>query len=91
MRHNPESAGVILHKSHVEIPGTIGTVHRYHAHLRSAFLKIKADFDLEVNHAEYLKLVVFSVTEKMGPEFQRQTTLVFGVINRPARKSPSLT
>ena len=67
MRANLEAAGVTLHEAPVENPGTIGVVERYHAPLRAAYFKIRADLDRSNTDAECLKLEIFAVNSTMGP------------------------
>lgn len=91
MRENLAAEGVTLHEAPVENPGTIGTVERYHAPLRSAYNKIRMELSKETSDIECLRMAVFAVNSTMGPAGLCPILLVFGVIPRPARMNPSIT
>lgn len=91
MRANCQGDGVTFHEAGIENPGALGTFQRYHAPRRSTFLKIRAELGRETTARYCLQLAVFSVIATIGTEGLCPMLLVFGVIPRPARKTPSLT
>ena len=54
-------------------------------------MKIRAELNRKTNDADCLQMAVFPVNSTIGPEGLCPTLLVFGVIPRPARNTPSLT
>lgn len=91
MRSNLEVDGVTLHEAAIEHPGAIGTVERYHAPLRSSFLKLLSELERKTTETRFLQLAVFFINSTIGPESLCPMLLVFGIIPRPARKTPCLT
>lgn len=75
----------------VENPGEIGTVERYHEPLIASYFKFRMDLCKGTSHAECLQLAVFAVSDQMGPDGVCPILLVYGVLPRQARKSPSPT
>lgn len=66
-------------------------VERYHALVRASYFRIRMDMDRETTDAECLRMVVFYVNYTMDPEGLCPILLVFSVIPKPARTSPSIT
>lgn len=84
-----EASWKILEGEPIETPGCIGTVERYHAPLRAAFVKIRAEVDGSTPHHECLRMAVFEVNSTVGPEGLCPILMVFDYIRRPARTSTS--
>lgn len=89
MKSIPETAGVTLHESSVEKPGTIETIKRHHAPLRAKYIKIRMDLVRDTTDAECLKMAVLAVTSRMGPDVLCPILLALNVIRRPPRTTPS--
>lgn len=91
MRANMDAAGIRLREAPIESPGAIGVVERYHAPLRGIYEKIRKEMARDHTDVECLKMAVFSINATVGPEGLCPMLLVFGVIPRPARSTPSAT
>lgn len=91
LRGNLDAHGITLQEAPIETPGAIGTVERYHAPLRAAYERIRAEVKTGMTDDECLKMAVFAVNSTVGPEGLCPILLVFGAIPRPARTSPTIT
>lgn len=80
-----ESSGVKLEEAPIENPGSIGTVERYHAPLRAAFNKLRADLDSSISDTDCLQAAVHAVNATVGPEGLCPILLVYGALPRPIR------
>lgn len=81
-------AGVALHEAPNENSGSIGVVEPYHAPLCAAFNRIKRILGNSVKDEEGLRMVMFAVNARMGPEGLCPTLLAFGTLTRPEIHSP---
>ena len=90
-RNCTNSEGIQLLEAPVESPSTMTHVERYHAPLRSAYLKIRSDLPRTESDADCLQMAVKSVNDTVGPEGLCPTLLVYGSIPRPARQTPADT
>lgn len=79
-----EADGVTLQEAAIENLGAIGTVERYHAPLRAAFMKIRDELGLETIYKRCLQMAIFSVNATVGPEGLCPMLPLFGSIPRPA-------
>lgn len=86
-----DAEGITMKEAPIETPGAIGIVERYHAPLRAAFDKIRADSPRNTTDAECLRMAVYAVNNTTGPEGLCPTLLVFGALPRPARRIPSVS
>lgn len=72
-------------KEPIETPCAIGTVERYHAPLRLAFERIRANFERQISHQECMNMKVFSINCTVCSEGLCPAFLVFGAVPLPAR------
>lgn len=91
MRTNLDDEGITLIEALIETPGKIGLVERYHARLRVAYNKQRAELDRCTSDAECLKMAVVATNSTIGPEGLFAILLVYWAIPRPSRYTPSLT
>lgn len=92
LRAEHEAPGVILKEAPIENPGTVGTVERSQAPLRSTNTKIRAEAERKRTDMECLKMAVFTVNQTVGrPEGLFLTLRVFRTICRPAHTTSSVS
>lgn len=80
-----EAEGITLLEAPVESPFTMSHVERYHAPLRTAYLKIRDSLPRSETDSDCLQMAVKSVNDTTGPEGLCPTLLVYGSIPRPPR------
>ena len=89
-KRNAAADGIIMEEAPIESPGSIGIVERYHAPLRSAYVKLRQTLSKgDVRDDECLRMAVYATNCTMGPEGLVPMLLVFGALPRPARTTPS--
>lgn len=86
-----EADGIEVTQAPIESPNTMSHVERYHAPLRSAFLKIRDSLPRSDSDSDCLQMAVKAANDTIGPEGLCPTLLVFGSLPRPARRSPADT
>lgn len=91
IHQNTEDAGIKQREAPIKTSGAMGTVQRYHGHLRSVDDKIRREMTREFSDKKCLSMEVFAKNATVVPESLCTTLLVFGVIPSPARKTPSAT
>lgn len=80
MKENLAADGVTVHEAVVGSPGAIGTVERYHAPLRAAFLKLRSDMHRHITDTHCLQLAVLAVNATIGPKCRCPMLLVSGFL-----------
>lgn len=85
MHGNCQASGVKLKETPLESTGSIGTVERYHAPLRTAFEIIRMEMGREVSYVQCLKMEVFATNRNVGPEGLCPMPSLFGKFSYPAR------
>lgn len=81
--------GIQLHEALIERPGAIRKVERYHALLRLACEKIRADSGKQISNQECLELSVFAINCTVRPERLCAAFPALGADSRPARMTPA--
>lgn len=91
MLYNMDAAGITVREAPNETPGEIGMVEWYHSPLRATNENIRKELSWDHTYVECLTMAVFYINATVGPEGLCSMLLVFGVIPRPARNTPSVT
>lgn len=84
MKKTVEASGVTLEEAAIETLGAIEIVKRYHALLRLAYQRVRANSNHQRRDKEYLQLVVFPVNCTLGSEGLRAVLQVIGAIPKLA-------
>lgn len=91
MREKLDDEGVQHMEAPVENPGNISIAEIYHAPLRTAFNRMCTDRTNTTTDSQCLRMLEFGIKSTVGPEGLCTILLVFGVIPRPAKLTPSTT
>lgn len=73
----------------IKNPGSIGTVERYHAAHGPTYEKIRKEMSRNFTDKDCSDMAIFYINSTVGPKRLCSMLLVFGLIPRPARKTPS--
>lgn len=80
-----------MKEASIESPTTMSHVERYHAPLRSVYLKIRGSLRRSELDNDCLTMAVKAVKDTIGPEGLCPTILVFGAKPRMGKRMPAET